>query len=43
MHTEQKTLAHPVTTDALRFEALEGDGMYAVCEIQVFGHPSGSN
>ena len=26
-----------VTTDALRFEAQEGDGMYAVSEIQVFG------
>ncbi len=26
-----------VTTDALQFEAYEGDGMYAVSEIQVFG------
>jgi hypothetical protein len=26
-----------VTTDALRFEASEGDGMYSVSEIQVFG------
>jgi hypothetical protein len=38
--TERQTLAHPVTTDTLRFEALEGDGLYSVSEIQVFGHPS---
>jgi hypothetical protein len=39
-NTERMTLARPVTTDALRFEATEGDLMYSVSEIQAFGIPS---
>jgi hypothetical protein len=30
-------LRAPVATDALRLEATEGDFMYAVSEVQVFG------
>ena len=33
---ERKWFTVPVTTDMLRFEAFEGDGMYSVSEIQVF-------
>jgi hypothetical protein len=29
-----------VTTDAVRFEAEFGDGMYSVSEIQLFGEPA---
>lgn len=39
---ERHVFAAPVTTDALRFEAKEGDGMYSVSEIEVFGARSGS-
>ena len=31
----------PITTDRLRFEADEGDNLYAVSEIQVFGTANG--
>jgi hypothetical protein len=32
--------AQAVTTDALRFEATDGDAQYSVSEIAVFGHPA---
>lgn len=39
-NTERRVFASPVTTDALRFEAASGDGMYSLSEIQAFGTPS---
>jgi len=38
--TERMVFPEPVTTDLLRFEAWEGDGMYSVSEIQVFASPA---
>ncbi len=34
------SLARPVVTDALRFEATSGDAQYSVSEIAVFGVPA---
>lgn len=39
-YIERTILTEPVTTDLLRFEALSGDGMYSVSEIQVFRAPN---
>jgi sugar lactone lactonase YvrE len=39
-YIERTIFTEPVTTDRLRFEALSGDGMYSVSEIQVFRPPN---
>ena len=36
---QRRLLTEVVETDTLRFEAIAGDGMYAVSELQVFGEP----
>jgi hypothetical protein len=37
LQTSAHVLAVPIVTNALRFEAIGGDGMYAVSEIQAYG------
>jgi hypothetical protein len=37
LQTSSNVLANPIVTNALRFEAIGGDGMYSVSEIQAYG------
>jgi hypothetical protein len=40
MQTRRFTFDAPITTDAFRFEADTGDGMYSVSELEFYGTPA---
>jgi hypothetical protein len=37
LQTSSTVLATPIVTNALRFEAIGGDGLYSVSEVQAYG------